>query len=94
MEKIKPAYDLEKIKQKFSRAKNLKMTLTAQKCVNRLGLHLEDVILLIQSLKINDFYKSMTTYHDHRIWQDVYRKKYKSINLYIKFMKDYEDYFF
>lgn len=20
----------------------------------------------------SDFYKSMTTYHDHRLWQDVY----------------------
>ena len=28
---------------------------------------------VVYGLKRADFYKSMTTYSDHRIWQDVYR---------------------
>jgi len=27
------------------------------------------------ALTLRDFYKSMTTHADHRIWQDVYRPK-------------------
>ena len=30
---------------------------------------------VVLSLSPADFYKSMTTHADHRIWQDVYRTK-------------------
>ena len=31
--------------------------------------------LFVLSLRSTDFYKSMTTHADHRVWQDVYRTK-------------------
>lgn len=34
-----------------------------------------------------DFYKSMTTHGDHRVWQDVYHGHWNSIALYIKFQR-------
>ena len=36
------------------------------------------------SLTVTDFYKSMTTYGDHTIWQDVYRPKTKAGEVYLK----------
>ncbi len=36
------------------------------------------------SLKPKDFYKSMTTHGDHRIWQDVYRPKTDAGEVYLK----------
>jgi len=30
---------------------------------------------IVLALTPADFYKSMTTYADHRVWQDVYRAK-------------------
>ncbi len=47
---------------------------------------------IIQVLKPGDFYKSMTTYSDSRIWQDVYRAKRDDLRLYVKFMKDHDGY--
>nr|WP_269719568.1 type II toxin-antitoxin system MqsR family toxin [Beggiatoa alba] len=44
----------------------------------------------MQSLTKKNFYKSMTTYADHTIWQDVYFSQLKGIDLYIKFMMDSE----
>jgi len=33
---------------------------------------------------MKDFYKSMTTYADHTIWQDVYRQKTMAGYVYLK----------
>jgi motility quorum-sensing regulator/GCU-specific mRNA interferase toxin len=37
-----------------------------------IGLTTAEVLTLIASLSLRQFYKSMTTYADHRVWQDVY----------------------
>jgi len=34
------------------------------------------------------FYKSMTTFADHRVWQDVYHVPSGELTLYIKFQAD------
>ncbi len=39
-----------------------------------LGLGFEEIVV-VAALTPRDFYKSMTTHADHRIWQDVYRPK-------------------
>ena len=36
---------------------------------------LDGMCAVVMSLSSADFYKSMTTHADHRIWQDVYRTK-------------------
>jgi motility quorum-sensing regulator / GCU-specific mRNA interferase toxin len=41
-----------------------------------LGINdLDGMCTVVLSLSPADFYKSMTTHADHRIWQDVYRTK-------------------
>ena len=37
-----------------------------------MGLTTTEMLAVIASLTRRDFYKSMTTYSDHRVWQDVY----------------------
>lgn len=37
-----------------------------------MGLTTAEMLAVIASLSRRDFYKSMTTYADHRVWQDVY----------------------
>ncbi|MBN9411053.1 type II toxin-antitoxin system MqsR family toxin [Pigmentiphaga sp.] len=38
-----------------------------------LGLDFDRMVSVVRALTSQDFYKSMTTHADHRIWQDVYR---------------------
>ncbi|MES3040098.1 MAG: type II toxin-antitoxin system MqsR family toxin [Pseudomonadota bacterium] len=49
-----------------------------------LGLSLIDIVEVILSLSPSDFYKSMTTYADHRVWQDVYRPTTSAGYVYLK----------
>ncbi|WP_366151398.1 type II toxin-antitoxin system MqsR family toxin, partial [Clostridioides difficile] len=37
-----------------------------------LGFDFAGIIGVVASLTPSDFYKSMTTHADHRVWQDVY----------------------
>ncbi len=37
-----------------------------------MGLTSDEMLAAIASLSSRHFYKSMTTYADHRVWQDVY----------------------
>lgn len=37
-----------------------------------MGLTTADMLQVVASLTRRNFYKSMTTYSDHRVWQDVY----------------------
>ena len=45
---------------------------------------LDDVVATVQALTPADFYKSMTTHADHRIWQDVYRPSTPVGDIYLK----------
>jgi motility quorum-sensing regulator/GCU-specific mRNA interferase toxin len=38
-----------------------------------MGLTTAEMLAVIASLSRRDFRKSMTTYKDHRVWQDVYQ---------------------
>jgi motility quorum-sensing regulator/GCU-specific mRNA interferase toxin len=42
------------------------------------------MLAVVMALKKADFYKSMTTYADHTIWQDVYRPKTPAGDVYLK----------
>ncbi|WP_333782495.1 type II toxin-antitoxin system MqsR family toxin [Candidatus Korobacter versatilis] len=37
-----------------------------------LGLTSSEMLAVIAALTRREFYKSMTTYFDHKVWQDVY----------------------
>ena len=79
MEKMNRTYDLDGIKAAFASVKDLRMTGSARQCTVKLGLTLEDIVFIIQSLTPRNFYKSMTTYSDSRIWQDVYHAQFNQI---------------
>jgi motility quorum-sensing regulator/GCU-specific mRNA interferase toxin len=49
-----------------------------------LGFDFEAIVSVVQSLRPRDFYKSMTTRADHRIWQDVYRPATTGGAVYLK----------
>jgi motility quorum-sensing regulator/GCU-specific mRNA interferase toxin len=42
------------------------------------------MLAVILALTPADFYKSMTTHHDHTIWQDVYRPTTAVGDVYLK----------
>jgi motility quorum-sensing regulator/GCU-specific mRNA interferase toxin len=37
-----------------------------------LGFGLDEIVATIQTMQRSHFYKSMTAYADHQVWQDVY----------------------
>ncbi len=39
---------------------------------------------MVKALTPADFYKSMTTHADHRVWQDVYRPATSAGEVYLK----------
>ncbi len=42
------------------------------------------MVSVVKALKMADFYKSMTTHSDPKIWQDVYRTKIEAGDIYLK----------
>ncbi len=49
-----------------------------------LGFDYEGMLAVVLTLTQRDFYKSMTTYADAKIWQDVYRPKTQAGEVYLK----------
>jgi motility quorum-sensing regulator/GCU-specific mRNA interferase toxin len=92
VEKKKPHYALGTIKATFATVLALRMTGSAIRCAEALGLELEDIVAIIQGMTREHFYKSMTSLADVRIWQDVYHVPNGSTVLYVKFTVDDEGY--
>lgn len=62
------------------------MTASAKQGQVLLNFTDEEVVLAIQNLSPSDFYKSMPPVHiNFTAWQDVYKTRFKGVNLYIKF---------
>ena len=72
MEKQVPHYDLTVIKTKVMQDGILVFTATARQGASALGLSELDAISVVLNLQRAQFFKSMTTHADHRVWQDVY----------------------
>ena len=53
-----------------------------------LGFDRPAIIWTIQSMSRTMFVKSMTTFADHRVWQDVYHVPVGELVLYVKFHAD------
>jgi motility quorum-sensing regulator / GCU-specific mRNA interferase toxin len=90
MEKRKTTYDLDSIKAEFSSVDKLRMTRTARNDAFALGFALQDVVEVIQAMTRRQFYKSMTSIADARVWQDVYHVPAGGIILYVKFTMDHQ----
>lgn len=72
MEKRKPHHDLASIQAVVARDGPAAFTKTAIDGGRQMGLTVADMVAVVQTLSLRHFQKSMTTYADHRVWQDVY----------------------
>ena len=70
MEKRTPHTRLSQVK-KLVNAGQVRTTRSALLNADELGLDFDGMCNVIIGLSESDFYKSMTTYSDHTIWQDV-----------------------
>ena len=88
MEKRRPTYDLDAIKTVLGSVETLAMTSTSLRDAMRLGFVRAGVVETINGIDRRMFYKSMTTFADHRVWQDVYHVTTRDLVLYVKFQAD------
>jgi motility quorum-sensing regulator/GCU-specific mRNA interferase toxin len=87
-EKRKPTYDLDAFKAAFSSVERLRVTSTAIRTAAALGFGRAEIVETIQTMQRSQFYKTMTSYADHRVWQDVYHVPSSAGMLYVKFTAD------
>ncbi len=66
----------------------LAMTTIALRDAAALGFGRHGVVAVIASMERRMFVKSMITFADHRVWQDVYQLPAEDLVLYVKFQAD------
>ncbi|MDP3411086.1 type II toxin-antitoxin system MqsR family toxin [Bosea sp. (in: a-proteobacteria)] len=64
------------------------MTSTALRDAIALSFDRAAVVETITKVERRMFFKSMTTFADHRVWQDVYHVPARDLMLYVKFQAD------
>jgi len=85
MEKQKPHYDLARIKELLSSATTRRVTETSQDGAKDLGyMDISAMLEVIDKLCARHFYKAMTSIHNNKLWQDVYKFTDEENRLYIK----------
>ncbi len=62
----------------------VRSTQSARQGATALGIDFDGMCEIISSLTTADFHKSMTTYADHKVWQDVYRPTTAAGDIYLK----------
>lgn len=87
-EKRKPTYDLKAVQAAFATTEGLQATGSAIRDAAALGFGSVEIVDTIQSIQRTHFHKSMTSYADHRVWQDVYDVPSEVGTLYVKFTAD------
>ncbi len=80
LDKYTPTYDLESFKQS-----DYEIKMSALRGAASIGFTRKDIRDAIRTMERKHFYKSMTSYQNHRVWQDVYHVPYKDLTLYVKF---------
>ena len=83
MDKSTPHCKLSVIKALIEAGK-VRATFSALSGAEMLGFDLDGMIAVVMALKSSDFYKSMTSHADHRVWQDVYRPTTSAGDVYLK----------
>lgn len=83
MEKRIPHCKLTIVRALVSEGK-VRMTQSAVIGARMLGFDEDGIVATVLALTSEDFYKSMTTQADHRIWQDVYRPSTSAGDVYVK----------
>ena len=85
MEKVRPTYDLNTFK---AAAAGVAVTVTAATDARRMGFSRAGITAVIQCMERSHFYKSMTSYGNHKEWQDVYHVPHEDMVIYVKFVVD------
>ena len=88
MEKRRPTYDLEAVRQILGSADTLAITTSALRDAVALGFDRHGIATTILGIERTMFVKSMTTFADHRVWQDVYHVPADGLALYVKVQAD------
>ena len=88
MEKRRPSYDLADIKRTIGTVETLSIKTKALRDAATLGFKVEGIVEVINGIERWMFCKSMTTFADHRVWQDVYYVPAREMTLYVKFQAD------
>jgi motility quorum-sensing regulator / GCU-specific mRNA interferase toxin len=83
MEKRKPHCSLPVIHELVEQG-HVRATMTVLGGAAAMDLGFDDMLEVIRALTIDDFYKSMTTHADHRVWQDVYQPRTPAGDVYLK----------
>lgn len=84
MEKRTPHCSLSTVKA-LVEAGNVRATASAYNGARDLGINdLAGMCAVVMTLTPANFYKSMTTHADHRIWQDVYHAEIADNEVYLK----------
>lgn len=83
MEKRSPHCQLSVVKTLIGEGK-VRSTFSALAGGAALGFDFEGILAVVLALTPKDFYKSMTTHADHRVWQDVYRPTTPAGEIYLK----------
>ena len=83
MEKRKPHCKLTLVHSLIEQGK-VRATVSALAGGAALGFDFKGIVGVVKALTPSDFYKSMTTHADHRIWQDVYRPTTANGGVYLK----------
>ncbi|MGY2289403.1 type II toxin-antitoxin system MqsR family toxin [Pseudomonas sp. SDO528_S397] len=84
MEKYTPHYDLAVIKADVRRLGARAFTRTAKTTGRGLNLDISEMQAIVFDLQNSLFYKSMTSYADHRTWHDVYPTHSHGLEIYLK----------
>lgn len=87
MEKRTTHYLLSSIQAQMTTIDAMNMTESSRVGIRLAGMEMSDAVEVIQGLSRKNFFKSMTTHKDHRIWQDVYHSEWAGKPLYIKFQQ-------
>ncbi len=85
VEKGTPHYKLSVVKALVETSK-VRVTKAAREGGAALGFDFDSMLAVVMTLTAADFYKSMTTHADHRLWQDVYRPATPAGDVYLKLM--------
>ena len=83
MEKRVAHYNLDLMKI-LIKEENYRITGTAFRDAIALGFDEDDILEVVLKLSPKELYKSMTTHHDNKMWQDVYYVTLQKKELYVK----------
>lgn len=83
MEKSTAHYKLAHVRALIAE-RRVVFTASAARGHQAMSMSRAEALTVVDKLVSADFYKSMTTYRDHRVWQDVYHPRTPFGSLYVK----------